>query len=400
MTMRRGWWAPFLFGSMTVLQGAAFADSANTSTDSGLPGILHDRSLVTDDTPQLGGYMQLDVPLAVSPANVLGSSTVLRRLYLGARGKFGTDWKYLAQFGFEKGKPAVSTAVVSYVGFKRTTITFGYMKEPFSLGYMTAPRQRAFTERALPTALVPGKKIGLMLGKHGRRWTLSGGVFGGKYNETASGDPGGNASQARFGESLRGTLALISAHDFVWEAGASAATRLADSTHIQSFDSAPEESVVGAELVNTGKIENVTSVHDYGGETGVFAGPLSIQGEYLIARVRRNGGARDLSFDGWYLQATWTLTGGMRRFLPSVGKVVAPASHPGTVELAVRYSTLDLNDGDVSGGYERDASAGINWYAMRNVLLMADYTHVQPMNGGAYDAVSSNIVEARVQVVF
>lgn len=415
--MRPSWRALLVFSIMTALQSIALADDANTTADHSLPGILYNNDIITKQqydrirartqaerreskTMQLGGYMQLDVPLAVSPANVLGSSTVLRRLYLAAYGKLGTDWKYRAQFGFERGEAALSTAVVSYLGVRRATITFGYMKEPFSLGYMTAPRQRAFTERALPTAFVPGKRIGLMVDGHGKRWTLSGGIFGNRYDDTASGDPAGNARQARFGESLRGTLAPIMAHDFLWEVGASAATRAADSTHIYSFDSGPEEAVVGAKLVNTGKIEDVSSVQKYGAETGIFAGPLSVQGEYLVAEVRRSDRLPNLSFNGWYLQTTWMLTGGRRRFLPSVGKVFAPASYPGAVELALRYSTLDLNDDDVSGGYERDASAGINWYVMRDVLLMADYTHVQPVIRGTYDGVSSNIVEARIQVVF
>lgn len=415
--MRRGWCALFALGATIALQSAAFAVGGKPSAGHQLPGNHVENRILTrrrsdrlkrrtqpaghqSNLPQLGGYLQVDVPLAVSPGNVLGSSTVLRRLYLAIYGRVGEDWKYRGQFGFNKGQAVVSTAVLSYLGFRLAKITLGYMKEPFSLEYMTPPRQRAFTERALPTAVVPGKKIGLAIGGHGKRWTLAGGVFGAKYNSTPSGDPGGNASQARFGESLRGTFAPIATRDFVWEVGASAATRVADSSHTFSFDSRPEEDVVGARLVDTGEIGDVTSVRNYGGETGVYAGRVTVQGEYLDARLKRDGGLPQLRFEGWYVQATWTLTGGMRRFVPSIGKVFAPTSRPHAVELALRYSTLDLNDGGVSGGDERDTTAGVNWYAMHHVLLMVDYTHVQSVIGGAYHGVSSNIVEARAQVVF
>jgi phosphate-selective porin OprO/OprP len=415
--VRGGGCALFALGVAIALQSAALAADASPPAAHDPPGILPEDSILTrrqhdrlkreskpaehpSHSPKLGGYLQVDVPLAVSPGNVLGSSTVLRRLYLAIYGRLGADWKYRGQFGFNKGKAVVSTTVLSYLGFEPAKITLGYQKEPFSLEYMTAPKQRAFTERALPTAVVPGKKIGLTIGGHGRRWTLAGGVFGAKYNNTPSGDPGGNATQARFGESLRGTFAPIATRDFVWEVGVSAATRVADSSHTFGFDSRPEEDVVGARLVNTGQIEDVTSVQNYGGESGVYAGRVTVQGEYLDARLKRSGSLPQLNFDGWYVQATWTLTGGRRRFVPSIGKVLAPTSQPRAVELALRYSALDLNEGGVSGGDEHDITAGVNWYAMHDVLLMVDYTHVQSVVGGAYHGVSSNIVEARAQVVF
>lgn len=370
----------------------------------------HLKKKTYSNLPHLGGYMQLDIPISVSHGSFTGSSTLLRRLYLSAKGKIGSSWKYKTQFGFIKGKAGVSSATLSYLGFKPTAITIGYMKEPFSLNYMTSPTQLAFTERALPIGLVPGKKIGIMFGSHGQRWTIAGGIFGAKYNSIPKGEPGGNADQARYGESMRSTFMPIANQDVVWEIGASEAWRDANSDHTYSFKTTPEEDTVdavGATLASTGPIDNVRSAIGYGAETSLYTGPVSLQAEYIGTRLIRYAGSEDLAFCGWYAQATWALNGVARHFVPSKGKVAGvnpttPVSSggAGAWELALRYSTVNLSDLGINGGKQRDITFGVNWYPESSVRLALDDTRVLPLQGGKYNGISFNILEARVQVVF
>jgi phosphate-selective porin OprO/OprP len=76
--------------------------------------------------------------------------------------------------------------------------------------------------------------------------------------------------------------------------------------------------------------------------------------------------------------ASWFPTGGSRNYFPDEGIFGYPKikSKYGEVELAVRYSMLDLTDGTIRGGTEKNISLGINWYLSRHMRLMANYIFV------------------------
>jgi phosphate-selective porin OprO and OprP len=77
---------------------------------------------------------------------------------------------------------------------------------------------------------------------------------------------------------------------------------------------------------------------------------------------------------------------------------VKPKNSYGALELAVRYSELDLNDGTVLGGRERDWTVGANWYLNRYLKLQANYVHAQSDRRGL--GVDPNVIEIRAQIQF
>ncbi len=116
-------------------------------------------------------------------------------------------------------------------------------------------------------------------------------------------------------------------------------------------------------------------------EFGTVHGPWSLQAEYLAMRVSspETGNPR---FNGWYLAGSWILTGESRSYSRKGGffyKVAPNASLGrgsqgfGAVELTMRYSNTDLNDGGVSGGEFRRWSVGANWYATDQWRLEVNY---------------------------
>lgn len=354
--------------------------------------------------PKIDGYLQYDVPLSVDHANRLGSRTNLRRFYVHIHDTIAPDWSYSTTFGYFNGATYFASGDITYTGFRNTTVTGGYFKEPFSMSYLTSPANLLFPERPLPVqALVPGKQIGVAVGRHGPRWTLSGGVFGGSYNQTAA-NPEGVAG--RWGGSVRGTFVPWMSGDSLWAIGASAAWREADSNHSIAFGYLPESFTVGTRFANTPKITGVSSFWTGGFETLLRTGPFTLQGEYLATHVDRQN-APSLSFPGWYAQAGWSLTGEQRKYAAATGTLggLTP-EHPlssggwGAWELAMRYSSLDLNDGGINGGFERNVSVGVNWYPEKALKFMLDSIRVLPVRGGPEPDLSTTIWMLRMQAAY
>ncbi len=107
-------------------------------------------------------------------------------------------------------------------------------------------------------------------------------------------------------------------------------------------------------------------------------------------------GLPDPDFNGWYLQASWVLTGEAKPYRPATGSFGSPKPAQnftvdkggwGAWEVAARYSDLNLNYdegvfgkttpfGGIRGGDQRIWSAGLNWYPNQVIRLMLDYQHV------------------------
>jgi phosphate-selective porin OprO/OprP len=121
-------------------------------------------------------------------------------------------------------------------------------------------------------------------------------------------------------------------------------------------------------------------------------GPLSVQGEYMFANADVSS---DGNFDGYYVQASYFLTGEHRKYKPSAGAFsrVKPKNNfglkdgLGAWEVALRYSSLDLDDGEIAGGELDSVTAGLNWYLNPNMRIMWNYIHAQKDGVGDADMV-------------
>jgi phosphate-selective porin OprO/OprP len=137
-------------------------------------------------------------------------------------------------------------------------------------------------------------------------------------------------------------------------------------------------------------------------------GAFSVQGEYIGMHYNRDAGqivltgspgAASIDFSGYYVYATWFLTGESRSsaYLTSANyvspgtfgqiKIINPLSAGGWGgwELAARVSEVNLNSGgylvqqpvgissSIQGGSQTDFTLGLNWYADRGVRFMLNW---------------------------
>ena len=84
--------------------------------------------------------------------------------------------------------------------------------------------------------------------------------------------------------------------------------------------------------------------------------------------MKRPVGRRTV-FQGFYVSGSYALTGEMRRYRWRHGTLarIEPKrglgdGGKGAFEVALRFSRIDLNDGDVRGGALNDVSLAFNWY--------------------------------------
>jgi phosphate-selective porin OprO/OprP len=92
------------------------------------------------------------------------------------------------------------------------------------------------------------------------------------------------------------------------------------------------------------------------------------------------------------------LTGETRPYKSGAFGNVKPKNDYGAVELGLRYSTLDLNDGIVAGGKQHDWTLGVNWYLGQHFKLQANYIRAFSDKGTL--ALDPKITELRAQIHF
>lgn len=349
------------------------------------------------------GALMTDVAIYDADKNLLGNGTELRRALIGITGILHTDWDYELGVDFTDGTADIKDAYLSYVATPSAKITVGQFKEPFSLEELTSLKYVTFMERALPNELAPGRNIGIGLHTWGKMWTYGIGLFGEGFDDDVA-----NEGDEGWGASTRVTVTPLNSDLTVFHIGFALAHRRPGDENQIKFDSRPESHITDVKYLNTEYIADVYNYSRYGSELAVVYGPFSIQGEYIHIRMQRNTGLKDLNFAGWYGYVSWFLTDDSRKYKTKKGAfgVVKPKKHYGALEVAARYSALDLNDEMIFGGRGKNITFGINWYANAHVRFMANYilvdNDVHADDAGTFVAVDDDprIFQMRLQVKF
>jgi phosphate-selective porin OprO/OprP len=129
------------------------------------------------------------------------------------------------------------------------------------------------------------------------------------------------------------------------------------------------ESHIAPVFVDTGPIRSERV--DAGLLEGAFLqGPFSLQGEYVVAGMKQPDRPRPI-FYAFYLSGSYALTGEMRQYRHDLGTIrrIRPkrelrdgSGGLGAFEIALRFSRIDLNDQDITGGTLNDLTFAFNWY--------------------------------------
>ena len=364
---------------------------------------------------RIGGRLQYDWTWA-SPSGGIeddvleledGSETRRARFYVSGTLYESVDFKL--QFDWAGGDASLKDAYVALNDLP-TYVKFGHFKEAFSLEGLTSSKYITFMERSpAVNTFSPARNAGVGLSS---AWlddyaTYAIGVFRGTDDQGKTIDEDVYSITAR----LTGTP--------VYEEGGKRLVHLAVSG---GYRAQPEFLRYRARppIHNTVRFVDVRSsstdaetgekvTTDLAGDEGWLWGveaaavldSWSVQGEFLGVNEDLADGS---SFDGlgWYVQASYLLTGEHRPYKRSSGTFsgVKPLQNyggggSGAWELALRYDSLDLNDGDVQGGELDDTTVGVNWYLNPAIRFTANYVYSDLDDSG-----EAHFVGTRAQVAF
>lgn len=332
-----------------------------------------------------GGKLHMDYAKHHEDREELDNGTMVRRARFGVEVTQG-DWEAEVEYEFtDEGE--FKDATVGYEGWAFADLVAGQQKIPLGLEQQTSSNDLGFVERALAVdTFDPSRAMGLAAIHEGDRHTVTAMAFGDAMDSDAH----------RRGFGARATVAPVLTDTRLLHFGASAVT---ETTREElDLDSYPEARPADEKLVNTGGIDNTDRVNRYGLETAWRQGPLSAQAEWLRTDVRRDDGDPNANFDGWYLSGSWMITGEVRPYDDGAFDTVEPTRDIGAWELVARVSHINLDDEDVEGGKETNATLGVNWYVDDDLRLMANYVHVDSEREDESD--DPDILVMRAQVLF
>jgi phosphate-selective porin OprO/OprP len=117
----------------------------------------------------------------------------------------------------------------------------------------------------------------------------------------------------------------------------------------------------------------------YNWEIGWQRGPMWLMAEYSDNHVDAPASG-DPNFTGYHISGTWSLTGEMRGFKRNRGVFdglpVAQSVNQGgkgAMEIALRFSSIDLTEGLIEGGEMDIATAQFNWWLTKSMALSLNY---------------------------
>ncbi|MDQ5769798.1 porin [Thiothrix subterranea] len=344
---------------------------------------------------QLGGKLHVDAGTVDDGTNSQADGQ-LRRLRLGVSGKWGKDVRTELEYDLSDNTPKLKDAYIEYRGIPHTQVRLGNAKTAVGFENLTSSSDTLFMERALPSALLPGRTTAIQVSQYRDNGSIVVGVAGGTPTTLGEISNSVNEQELLYAHATR---LLLNKKHHVLHIGASFART---DPHEQSTRfSTTLESVFGVERLDTGKIKNATSYTTQGVEMAWAKDALLVQGEYLHTTVARDN-RPDVNLHGGYVAAAYTVTGEKRRYNSKDAQFegIQPKRDQGAVELVARVSALDLDSDNISGGSVRGQTLGANYYYNDKVRLMLDYSRMQAAPDKSGDTVTDNILQARLQVSF
>lgn len=309
------------------------------------------------------------------------------RAGLGGTFNFKKPWTYVFTFGtraFERGfEQGDLSEFVLYdyrvsIPIGSATLSLGKTKETISISRLSAMiYEPAQQERAsVADGLLPARNVGIVINNTfiKERMTWAAGIFndwyevGRSFSDNPTVFTGRITALPYLSEDESNLLHLGIAGRYSNAAGG---------IHYK----AKTEIFSGPVSVDTDPLEDAASTFHYGLEFVWRKGPFILMSEYIQANLRSST-FNDPAFKGYYVVASYVITGEMRPYNKRSAtfrkiKVANGINSSGWGELEVysRWSSIDLNDQSIDGGEMNTLSLGLNWSPISAIQANVNYRY-------------------------
>ncbi|MCK8516903.1 OprO/OprP family phosphate-selective porin [Methylonatrum kenyense] len=322
-----------------------------------------------------------------------------RAIRLSMTGQGNPGWGYKVEYDVAYGHADAENLYLRYMN-ARHELSLGERKVPLGLSRLTSAGRLTLAERPAPIeSLTDSTRFGLWYARDFEQGLLQTMLYSRSINDSGNARPLGLAARLVFNPLHDGDrivhLATAAAYEDI--------DRRADPSYSARPEARPDRGRF--RLLNTGSIEDVANTFSGGLEAAFQVGALTTQAEYIRVQLDRRR-AGNPSFDGWYLESSYRLTGEPMAYDGSSFRDLIPRGPYGAWEVAARYSRLDLNDGAIRGGRQDAVTLALNWYATERLRFYANLVDLRARGGDVeIDGVpvgreSARIVVLRTQIGF
>lgn len=363
---------------------------------------------------RVGGYVQADGRFYLEDSDKLGTDTfVLRRVRPIVQGTLAKYVDFYVNTDFGGGTVVVQDAYLDAHYSPKFRVRAGKFKPPVGFERLVSGQSLLFVERALPTALVPNRDVGVQL--HGE---LGGGVLtyaGGLFNGVLDG--GSADSDTNDSKDLAGRVFLQPFKRGKGAAFKNLGLGLAATTGQQ--DGALPTYKSGGQLTF---FSYATGVAAAGTRTRLAPQAswsykrVGLLGEWARSEQEIRKGATSpvvrIEHRAWQAALAIVLTG--EDAAPGAVKpksVFEPGKGAGALELAARINGFDADEDAFALGLADPAKSarkarawglGLNWYLNRHLKQSVDYERTKFTGGAASDGDrrAENALFIRSQISF
>ncbi len=272
-------------------------------------------------------------------------------------------------------------------------VKLGNIKVPFSLESYSSSKYISFMERSLGDTFCESRKLGaeFLLSKKIKDHRIN--LFGALLSNSVDERRDKEVEKQKYVSRL--TYGYKFEKNHLLHLGGSFIYTDANRDTIQ-YSQLSESDMINDKYVSV-KVKDVDNTKKYALETLYINDRFSFQSEYFSSSI--DSLVDSYNFEGYYLQGSYFILGSGKKFKRSTSTLskIKP-NKDGAVELAFRYSHVDLNDKDEAGGIQDDISYGVNYYVSKELKFMLNYVLARPQSD-RYDG-QLQILQARALFAF
>ncbi len=327
----------------------------------------------------------------------LSDGAHIRRARIGLKGQIGEKWYGEVDVDFRDMEIDLNDVYLQYSVNKDLDIKVGQFREPMGMMTNTTSRYVTFMERPLSCEFDPSRHLGIAAFYSHSRFFTGFGLFTDEGYDAEGKDTrrkirtGTESSWAATGRIMG---YIFNEDNLTLGIGVGGSYRTPQITE-ESANTVrvrvnSENRTSQKRFLDTDAVKNVKNISIYNAELAFAYNSFRLQGEYKIMNLLRGHiyddinytgqNLNDAHYNGYYIEAAYYLFGDKYNFNYGDGEFtrVAPKSNKGTIELAARYSTINLNDSkaNVFGGEGKISSLAVTYWAKNNVRITLNAAYV------------------------